>query len=47
MLGARLNTLHNLHYYQWLMREMRQAIEQRKFAEFVTCFKTERQSGTV
>ena len=27
MLGARLNTLHNLHYYQVLMRELREAIE--------------------
>jgi queuine tRNA-ribosyltransferase len=27
ILGARLNTLHNLHYYQELMRELRQAIE--------------------
>jgi queuine tRNA-ribosyltransferase len=27
MLGARLNTLHNLHYYQELMRELRAAIE--------------------
>jgi queuine tRNA-ribosyltransferase len=27
MLGARLNTLHNLHYYQELMRELRGAIE--------------------
>ena len=27
MLGARLNTLHNLHYYQELMRELREAIE--------------------
>ncbi len=26
MLGARLNTIHNLHYYQDLMRELRQAI---------------------
>ena len=26
ILGARLNTLHNLHYYQWLMRELREAI---------------------
>jgi queuine tRNA-ribosyltransferase len=26
MLGARLNTLHNLHYYQALMRELREAI---------------------
>ena len=27
ILGARLNTLHNLHYYQQLMRELREAIE--------------------
>jgi queuine tRNA-ribosyltransferase len=27
MLGARLNTLHNLYYYQELMRELRAAIE--------------------
>jgi queuine tRNA-ribosyltransferase len=27
ILGARLNTLHNLHYYQTLMRELRAAIE--------------------
>jgi len=28
ILGARLNTLHNLHYYQELMRDLRLAIEQ-------------------
>jgi queuine tRNA-ribosyltransferase len=28
ILGARLNTLHNLHYYQELMRDLRMAIEQ-------------------
>jgi queuine tRNA-ribosyltransferase len=28
ILGARLNTLHNLHYYQELMRSLRDAIEQ-------------------
>lgn len=27
MLGARLNTIHNLHYYQDLMRDLRSAIE--------------------
>ncbi|HVJ24206.1 MAG TPA: tRNA guanosine(34) transglycosylase Tgt, partial [Burkholderiales bacterium] len=27
ILGARLNTLHNLHYYQELMKELRVAIE--------------------
>ncbi|GEM19100.1 tRNA guanosine(34) transglycosylase Tgt [Nitrosococcus oceani] len=28
ILGARLNTIHNLHYYQALMEQLRQAIEQ-------------------
>ena len=32
MLGARLNTLHNLSYYQRLMRELRAAIEQGRLA---------------
>jgi queuine tRNA-ribosyltransferase len=32
ILGARLNTLHNLHYYQDLMRELRGAIEQDRLA---------------
>src|SRR5262245_51213209 len=30
ILGARLNTLHNLHYYQELMQELRRAIEDQK-----------------
>jgi queuine tRNA-ribosyltransferase len=33
ILGARLNTLHNLHYYQDLMRELRGAIERGALAE--------------
>ena len=32
ILGARLNTLHNLHYYQELMRTLRDAIEKGSFA---------------
>jgi queuine tRNA-ribosyltransferase len=32
ILGARLNTLHNLHYYQELMRDLRLAVEQSRFA---------------
>jgi queuine tRNA-ribosyltransferase len=32
ILGARLNTLHNLHYYQELMQALRSAIETRSFA---------------
>ncbi|HEX2198936.1 MAG TPA: tRNA guanosine(34) transglycosylase Tgt [Burkholderiales bacterium] len=33
ILGARLNTLHNLHYYQDLMRELRSAIERGTLAD--------------
>ena len=32
ILGARLNTLHNLHYYQELMGELRAAIQSGSFA---------------
>lgn len=35
MLGAQLNTLHNLHYYQSLMAGLRAAIESGTFAAFV------------
>lgn len=38
ILGARLNTIHNLHYYQELMRNIRQAIENNQFADFITAF---------
>ncbi len=34
MLGARLNTLHNLHYYQELMRDLRAAIAAGQLTEF-------------
>lgn len=34
MLGARLNTIHNLHFYQQLMARMREAIGEGRFAEF-------------
>jgi queuine tRNA-ribosyltransferase len=34
MLGARLNTLHNLHYYLDLMRRARSAIREGAFARF-------------
>ena len=36
MLGARLNTLHNLHYYQELMRGLRAAIAAGRLAAFAT-----------
>jgi queuine tRNA-ribosyltransferase len=38
ILGARLATTHNLHYYQRLMAGMRAAIEARRFTEFTTQF---------
>ncbi len=38
ILGARLNTIHNLHYYQQLMQGMRSAIEEDRFADFVSDF---------
>lgn len=38
ILGSRLNTIHNLHYYQQLMAGMRSAIEQDTFATFVQDF---------
>jgi len=34
ILGARLNTIHNLHYYQVLMQSMRNAIENGEFETF-------------
>lgn len=45
MLGARLNTFHNLFYYQQLMSEMRIAIKAQTFAMFVKRFHAERASG--
>lgn len=38
ILGTRLNTLHNLHFYQDLMREIREAIEAGRFDEFASDF---------
>ena len=43
ILGARLNTIHNLFYYQQLMREMHMAIEADAFAPFVDKFHACRQ----
>ncbi|MCK5919166.1 MAG: tRNA guanosine(34) transglycosylase Tgt [Cocleimonas sp.] len=47
MLGAHLNTIHNLYYYQELMRNIRQAITENRFEEFETEFyaKRERAEG--
>ena len=42
ILGPRLNTIHNLHYYQKLMKDIRNAIEQQQFDEFVAEFYAQR-----
>ena len=39
ILGARLNTIHNLFYYQQLMSEIRAAIEIDAYADFVVRFR--------
>ncbi len=45
ILGSRLNTLHNLHYYQTLMRGLRGAIEARSLDAFVGEFRSLRASA--
>ena len=42
ILGARLNTIHNLYYYQQLMGDIRAAIEADAFADFIAKFNRER-----
>lgn len=44
ILGARLNTIHNLHYYQVLMQGVRESIESQTFAAFTKNFHEKRQS---
>ena len=43
ILGARLNTIHNLYYYQQLMRDIRAAIDLNRYDDFVMQFHAERQ----
>ena len=45
ILSSILNTIHNLHYYQTLMAEMRSAIENGQFATRVSALRTDRQRG--
>jgi queuine tRNA-ribosyltransferase len=45
ILGSRLNTIHNLHYYQDLMRDIREAIEVGRFDEFAAEFYALRETG--
>jgi queuine tRNA-ribosyltransferase len=45
MLGPMLTTIHNLHHYLNLMREMRQALEAGQFSAWRTQFKADRMRG--
>ncbi len=45
MLGPMLASVHNLHYYLNLMREVREALETGSFAEFRAQFKADRARG--
>jgi queuine tRNA-ribosyltransferase len=47
ILGARLNTIHNLYYYLELMAEMRTAIESHGFAAFQARFAADRARGAL
>jgi queuine tRNA-ribosyltransferase len=45
ILGSRLNTIHNLHFYQRLMGEIRAAIEAQRFEAFVAEFQAKLRAG--
>jgi queuine tRNA-ribosyltransferase len=45
MLGPMLTTIHNLHYYLNLMREVREALDAGQFAAFRAKFKADRARG--
>ncbi|MBI4005614.1 MAG: tRNA guanosine(34) transglycosylase Tgt [Gammaproteobacteria bacterium] len=46
ILGARLNTIHNLHYYHSLLRGLRMAIQAETLAAFITDFYAKRAQNT-
>ena len=45
ILGARLNTIHNIHYYLDLMKDIRRAIKHHQYKEFTQQFTAHRQRG--
>jgi queuine tRNA-ribosyltransferase len=45
ILGSRLTTIHNLYYYQQLMRDIRAAIEQDRFDDFADEFYRKQSEG--
>jgi queuine tRNA-ribosyltransferase len=46
ILGARLNTIHNLHYYQELIAELRAAIKARQLERYAQSFYRQRGDGS-
>lgn len=44
-LGARLNSIHNLHYYQQLMQEIRHSLETEDYEQFVARFHAQQAMG--
>jgi queuine tRNA-ribosyltransferase len=47
ILGSQLNTIHNIHYYLNLMSEIRAALDQDQFPEFIKEFHQTRQIGVI
>jgi queuine tRNA-ribosyltransferase len=45
ILGARLNTIHNLHYYLSLMGGLRDAIAAGSLADYAAAFRAQRRAG--
>jgi queuine tRNA-ribosyltransferase len=45
ILGARLNTIHNLHYYLWLAAGMREAVAAGRFDTWAGAFRDDRARG--
>ena len=45
ILGSMLNTIHNLHFYQTIMAEMRAAIEAGMLRDWAAAFAHDRSSG--
>jgi queuine tRNA-ribosyltransferase len=46
ILGSRLNTLHNLYFYQQLMRSIRKALEEGTFEAFAAAYPAPRRART-
>jgi queuine tRNA-ribosyltransferase len=45
MLGPMLTSIHNLHYYLNLMKEVREALDEGRFAQFKQQFAADRARG--